>query len=129
MEITPNSILRVSAGLLVAAAAATSTNAAVTTGTAAASTRQVTQAPCPSGAVCIYPNNSQDGIPENYTRYGAHDLKNKYGVHLVINNQTGGAGLRFCYGRGGQQCGPVNGVGAYRPNLTPINSIVLVPPR
>lgn len=117
---------------LAAVLGATALAAAVTTGTAAAAPAghaAVAQVPCPSGAVCVYPNNSQDGNPEKYVRYGPHDLQGKYGVHLVINNQTGGAGLRFCFARGGQQCGPINGVGAYRPDLTRINSIVLVPPR
>jgi hypothetical protein len=42
-----------------------------------------------------------------------------------VNNQTGGAAFRLCYGYNGQRCGDRRGPGSYHENLTPINSIVL----
>ncbi|HEX6469734.1 MAG TPA: hypothetical protein VF069_11615 [Streptosporangiaceae bacterium] len=112
-------------------AAATVALSAVTlsAGTAVAATSGMTAArgDCPSGYVCVYPGNDAGGSPDTYYRYGSYNLSNMFGVHLVVNNQTGGAGLRLCTSYGGQNCGERLGPGSYHPNLTPINSIMLEP--
>ena len=49
---------------------------------------------CPYGAVCIYPQNAgwNNGQPSDFFySYGAHNLSNQYGTHVVFNNQYGGA--------------------------------------
>jgi hypothetical protein len=75
--------------------------------------------------VCLYPGGDDSGDPATYYRYGVYNLSNQFGVHLIVNNQTGGAAFRLCYGYNGQRCGDRRGPGLYHENLTPINSIVL----
>jgi hypothetical protein len=114
---------------LFAVLGATAATAALSTGAAAASTggMAAARAGCPLGYVCVYPGNDASGNPDRYYRYGSYNLRNMFGFHLVVNNQTGNAGLRLCMGYGGRQCGARLGPWAYHPNLTPINSIVLEP--
>jgi uncharacterized membrane protein len=119
--------------LLAALGATAATAVALSTGTAMATTATSAGAMaaakegCPSGYVCIYPGNDDSGSPDKYYRYGSYNLTNMFGNHLVVNNQTGNAGLRLCTSYGGQQCGDRLGPGSYHPNLTPINSIMLEP--
>jgi hypothetical protein len=86
---------------------------------------------CPSGAVCIYPQNAgwNNARPSHiYWRYGYHNLRNQYGVHRIYNNQTGGATMRTCLGYNGTRCEGYLPAGWYiDKNLTPINSITLQP--
>ena len=121
------------AALLVggATATATSANAAVAKPTKAGVTAQAAHG-CPSGALCIYPGiGLNGGHPSNvYYSYGPHNLVNQFGLHTMYHNQTGGAGFKMCYGYNGTGgcSGVARAVGEYEPyNLTPINSIVLVP--
>lgn len=47
---------------------------------------------CPSGYVCIYPQNAgwnNDHPSNTYYNYGCYKLYNQYGTHRVLNNQTG----------------------------------------
>jgi hypothetical protein len=83
------------------------------------------KADCASGNVCLYPGDDGAGNPLTYYRYGAYNLSNQYGYHYIVNNQTGGAAFRLCFGYNGQRCGARLGPGSYLANLTPINSIVL----
>ena len=120
-------------GLFAALGATAATAVALSASTAIAATPGATadmaaaKEGCPSGYVCIYPGNDDSGNPDKYFKYGSYNLRNKFGVHLVVNNQTGNAGLRLCTGYGGQQCGDRMGPGQYHPDLTPINSIMLEP--
>ncbi|MEV5410851.1 hypothetical protein AB0K60_18670 [Thermopolyspora sp. NPDC052614] len=118
--------MRISFGTLAAA-----TLAAVTLSAAPAAAhtgqQQARVVPCPSGYVCIYPDTTQNGQPAKYYRYGSYNLRNVFGNRLIINNQTGGAGLRLCTAYGGQNCGSRLGPGSYVVNLSPINSILLEP--
>ncbi len=87
---------------------------------------------CPSGALCVYPGVGLNGGHPSlvFYAYGPHNLSNQFGYHTMYNNQTGGAGFKMCYGYNGTgSCsGVARSVGEYAPyNLTPINSIVLVP--
>lgn len=88
---------------------------------------------CPSGAVCVYPQNAGwngDRPSLTFYSYGAHNLSNQVGQHYVLNNQTGGATARTCTGYNGTgDCQGYLGAGYYvDKDLTPINSIVLVRP-
>jgi hypothetical protein len=86
---------------------------------------------CPYGAVCIYPQNKglNGGHPEAggvYFSYGAHNLRNQFGNHTIVNNQYGGARYVLCTGYGGSgSCTKSVPPGRAEYNLTPINSIVL----
>lgn len=111
----------VTVGLALSAGTATAATPDRPGGLAATSAR----ATCPSGDVCIYPGDNDGGDPATYYRYGAYNLSNQYGMHLIVNNQTGGAAFRLCYGYNGERCGDRRGPGSYHENLTPINSIVL----
>ncbi|MEP6649827.1 MAG: hypothetical protein ABJA74_07915 [Lapillicoccus sp.] len=88
---------------------------------------------CPYGAVCIYPQNADfTAGPEAggiYYSYGPHNLVNQFGLHHFYNNQYGGAGFKVCAGYNGVNCsGVARATGGYAfYDLTPINSIVLVP--
>ncbi|GAA5051082.1 hypothetical protein HNP84_006531 [Thermocatellispora tengchongensis] len=93
----------------------------------AATAQESARAGCPSGHVCIYPDNTPNGTPDTYYRYGSYNLENVFGTRLIVNNQTGGAGFRLCTSYGGQNCGPRKGPGSYHENLSPINSILLEP--
>jgi hypothetical protein len=103
---------------------------------------------CPSGAVCVYPENAGwngDRPSLEFWSYGAHNLSNQYGNHYVLNNQTdwvppgGGYAAAMATGdtgyngTGTQSWTLINyihsGAGGYSAwgnfNLTPINSIDL----
>ncbi|GAA1850255.1 hypothetical protein [Myceligenerans crystallogenes] len=86
---------------------------------------------CPSGYVCIYSSqyDLDNGIVEHwYSAYGSHQLYDEYGYHYIYNNQTGGAGFTLCQGSFGTDCGGTpRDVGTYYLDLTPYNSIKLVP--
>jgi hypothetical protein len=122
-------------GVLAALGTTAVVAAALTTGTAIASPsasikaqpKAQAAAGCPSGDVCIYPGDGDSGDPDTYYTYGAHNLSNQYGTHLIVNNQTGGATFRLCTGYNGARCGDPKGPGSYHENLTPINSITLEP--
>jgi hypothetical protein len=56
---------------------------------------------CPSGAVCIYPQNAgwNGGHPSLiFFSYGYHNLTNQFGTHRFYNHQTGGASAYGCSG-------------------------------
>lgn len=83
---------------------------------------------CPSGAVCVYPQNQDPAVSPSavYWSYGAHNLSGQYGNHWVLNNQTGGAHAHLCRASGGGDC--VYDIAAQRGvyyDLGPINSITL----
>ncbi|MFD9002367.1 hypothetical protein ACFV0T_15545 [Streptomyces sp. NPDC059582] len=91
---------------------------------------------CPSGAVCVYNGASVDsGIEPGgiYWSYGPHNLSNQFGVHAVINNQTGGAWMRLCAGYNGggsliiAESPNTSYPSSWAQDLTPVNSIVLTP--
>lgn len=54
---------------------------------------------CPSGAVCIYPQNAGwngDRPSIEFWSYGAHNLSSQVGHHYVVNNQiTTGTGPAY----------------------------------
>lgn len=97
---------------------------------------------CPSGAVCVYPQNAGwngDRPSLEFWSYGPHNLSNQYGHHYVLNNQTDDGGFPaiaiLCKGYNGANCtgttyyqysrSSAKGVSWGNPDLTPINSIVL----
>ncbi|MFI1393967.1 hypothetical protein [Streptomyces sp. NPDC020681] len=84
---------------------------------------------CPDGYVCMYPDASwnNDRPSHKWYTYGAHNLSNVYGVHRIVNNQTGGATMQTCTGYNGTGCeGYLPGGGwSIDKNMTPINSIRL----
>jgi hypothetical protein len=112
-----------------ALALVTAAVAAAGTGTAHASDKPVYG--CPGGAVCIYPEGAamETSTPTDiFYSYGAHNLSNQYGYHVVLNNQYGGAGAtaRLCTGYNGVNCVATIQMNYHvNYNLTPINSIVL----
>ncbi|MFE4975966.1 hypothetical protein ACFRAR_28160 [Kitasatospora sp. NPDC056651] len=113
------------------AIAALAMAAAALTTTGAGSASADDWAGCPSGAVCVYPQNQDPAASPSdvYWSYGAHRLSNQYGNHWVLNNQTGGAHARLCRGSGGTDC--VYDIAAQRGvyyDLGPINSITLDQP-
>lgn len=63
---------------------------------------------CPGGGVCIYPTKGGLKVgPERggiFFSYGAHNLTEQLGNHIIVNNQYDGAGFRMCYGYGGRDC-------------------------
>jgi hypothetical protein len=87
---------------------------------------------CPYGAVCVYPQNAgwNGGHPSLFFySYGAHNLSNQYGNHYVFNNQYGGASSTLNKGYNGAS--PYFRINAYNVcncDLTPTNSITLLPP-
>ncbi|MEV6397009.1 hypothetical protein AB0M39_19850 [Streptomyces sp. NPDC051907] len=84
---------------------------------------------CPSGAVCIYPQDAgwnNDKPSHFYYSYGAHNLNNQFGTHRIFNNQTDGATMSTCTGYNGAGCeGKLPAFMYIDKNLTPINSITL----
>jgi hypothetical protein len=86
---------------------------------------------CPSGAVCIYPQDAgwNNGQPsDTYYSYGAHNLSNQFGIHRIFNNQYDGATMRTCTGPDGNGCQGYLDEFTYEDiDLTPINSITLEP--
>jgi hypothetical protein len=111
-----------------AAAALALTTAALTTLSAGSAAADGSWAGCPSGAVCIYPQDQNPAAAPSdvFWSYGAHNLSGQYGNHWVLNNQTGGAHAHLCRGSGGADCvydiAAQNGVWY---DLGPINSITL----
>ncbi|MGP2439607.1 hypothetical protein [Streptomyces sp. JW3] len=84
---------------------------------------------CPSGAVCIRETDGSILSKNIFYSYGAHNLSNVTGYRVIVNSQTGGAGFQVCYEYNGGNCsGVARATGEYAPyNMTPINSVVLVP--
>ncbi|MFJ9909313.1 hypothetical protein ACIRVK_41955 [Streptomyces sp. NPDC101152] len=84
---------------------------------------------CPSGAFCIRETNGTILSKNIFYSYGAHNLSNVTGYRVLVNSQTGGAGFQLCYGYNGTNCSEVDRVtGEFDPyDMTPINSVVLVP--
>lgn len=83
---------------------------------------------CPSGAVCIYPDDSWNGGQPSHAfySYGGHNFWNQYGEHRVFNNQHSGAMAQVCWGQGGTSCPTWIVPGFYRDmNLTSFNSVRL----
>jgi hypothetical protein len=85
---------------------------------------------CPSGAVCIYPQNAgwNGGHPSLiFYSYGYHNLTNQFGTHRFYNHQTGGASAYGCSGFGGtgQMLFGGDAGGWSDQNFTPANSVVL----
>jgi hypothetical protein len=121
---TMNTIRRTAAVAFVAAAL-------VMAGTTSAQAVETWEG-CPAGAVCIYPEGTgfNGGRPSHaFFSYGAHNLKNQFGMHIVSNNQVDGAKARTCTGFNGTgDCQGFMGPQTFvNKDLTPINSIVLVP--
>lgn len=112
---------------LVFAAAVAATTAGADGAQAAGSTVEG----CAYGDVCIYPENAgwNGGHPsQSYTKYGAHNLTDQFGNHLIYNNQSGGATMRTCTGYDGTGCQGYLKANTYMvKDLTPINSITLEP--
>jgi len=113
------------------AAIAFATGALVMVGAASAQAVETWEG-CPAGAVCIYPEGTEfnNGRPSHaFFSYGAHNLENQFGTHHIINNQVDGAKARTCTGFNGTgDCqGFMNPQTVLIKDLTPINSIVLVP--
>ncbi len=111
--------------ITLAAGAVMSVGAATATSASAAGSYEG----CPSGYVCLYPQNAgwNGGHPSAaYYNYGAYNLVNQYGTHRFFNNQTGGAVGHICtgYGGGGTCLGQPAGTWS-DDNFTPINSITL----
>jgi hypothetical protein len=87
---------------------------------------------CNFGYFCIYPQNAGwngDHPSLQFYSYGAHNLTNQLGNHVVFNNQSGTANGYLCLGyagTGGWTFGyPQHSSNTV--NLTPINSIELTP--
>ena len=86
---------------------------------------------CPSGAVCVYPQDAgwNNGHPSDSDySYGAHNLVNQFGTHRIFNNQTGGANS----GTARAPAAPVARgtwppAGTWIKDLALINSITLAP--
>ncbi|PRH81119.1 hypothetical protein C6N75_00525 [Streptomyces solincola] len=111
-----------------AAALATATAALLTLHAPAEARPAADWANCPSGAVCIYPQDQNPAVRPTHVfyRYGAHNLSNQFGNHWVLNNQTGGATANLCTGTNGAGCGnPIAAQTGVYANLTPINSVRL----
>ena len=122
--------LQKSAGALAVAAVALA-GLAATSSPANAST--VRQEGCPSGAVCIYPENAgwNGGHPESngiFYSYGYHNLSGQYGIHYVYNNQTGGASATLNWGYNGASPHDVvrDDTVFTNANLSPVDSITLI---
>ncbi len=97
---------------------------------------------CPSGAVCVYPENAgwNGNSPSiELWSYGPHNLSDQFGHHYVLNNQVDDGGFpaiaMLCKAYNGKDCtGPTyyqygrsskKGVSWGDPDLTPIDSVVL----
>jgi hypothetical protein len=84
---------------------------------------------CPDGAVCIYAAGAEPAHSDPthiFKRYGAHNLRNQFGRHWVLNNQYGGATANLCRGYNGTNCDrPIAAKTGVNANLTPINSVRL----
>jgi hypothetical protein len=88
---------------------------------------------CRVGYACIYRDEDLSGheIPEHtYYYYGVYQLHNETGMHMITNNQYGGAAIKLCTDWNGHNFPTTvnfdNGGGGDF-DLTPINSIVLTP--
>jgi hypothetical protein len=120
-------LMRNVSAITLAAGAVMSVGAATATSASAAGSYEG----CPSGYVCLYPENAgwNGGHPSAlYYYYGAYNLSNQYGTHRFFNNQTGGAVGHICtgYDGGGTCLGQPAGTWS-DDNFTPINSITLTP--
>ncbi|WP_406738114.1 hypothetical protein OG365_17170 [Streptomyces sp. NBC_00853] len=84
---------------------------------------------CPSGAVCIYPQDAgwNNDRPSQVYWEGVYRLYGQEGTHFVVNNQTGGWVDRLCYDSYGSNCDAyVQPPGTtWQLNLSPMNSIKL----
>ncbi|MED7951879.1 MULTISPECIES: hypothetical protein [unclassified Streptomyces] len=110
------------------AMAMTALSLAVGTGIAAAP-GAVAATTCPSGAVCIREFGGDILSKNIFYSYGAHNLDNVTGYHILANSQTGGAGFELCRGYNGTDCSITYRTTGDYPSIdfTPINSILLVP--
>ncbi|MFJ4668630.1 hypothetical protein [Kitasatospora purpeofusca] len=115
-------IMHTFAALALAAAAVT------TMGSSGAQAADGSWDGCPYGAVCIYPQDSDTSRPPTdvFYSYGPHNLRNQYGWHWVLNNQSGGAHAHLCTGYNGGACGyDIAAQAGVYADLGPINSITL----
>ncbi|MFF8771985.1 hypothetical protein [Kitasatospora sp. NPDC015120] len=89
----------------------------------------VAATPCPTGAVCIREFGGDILSKNIFYSYGAHNLDNVTGYHILVNSQTGRAGFQFCRGYDGTDCSiTYRDTGPYPAiDFTPINSLLLVP--
>jgi hypothetical protein len=112
-------VIAVAIGAIFVFGGATTANAAVATSTQG----------CPSGYVCMYPQNAgwNNGVPSvKWYNYGNYNLSGVVGTHLIFNNQTGGAVITFWKGYGGGGgCLATLVPGTASPNMTPVNSVSL----
>ena len=120
-------LMRTASVIAVVAFGAVSVSAA----TAATSASAATYQGCPSGYVCLYPQNAgwNGGVPSHkWYAYGSYNLVNQFGIHRIFNNQTGGAKAWLCNGYGGTNCGVYQPAYTYSDtDFTPINSVKLTP--
>ena len=124
-EVTRNRFRKTVTGVL-ASAALTATALIGMSGAAQADVTSSAHG-CPSGAVCIYPDDSWNGDPTYvFWSYDTHLIYNQYGEHRVFNNQTGLAYAELCTGSDGENCDNLIGPGEHTDiNLTEVNSINL----
>ncbi|MFE6282154.1 hypothetical protein [Streptomyces sp. NPDC057877] len=110
-----------------AALAATATAALLLTSTQA---QAATTHGCPSGAFCVYPQNTgwNNDVPSHIYWSGVYNLSNQVGSHTVFNNQTDGWVVDLCRAYNGVDCPWYMGPGAASTlDITVINSIRLRP--
>jgi hypothetical protein len=111
--------------------AVTGSSAALMLGTTATAAEAATVHGCPSGYVCLYPQNAgwnYDRPSHKWYTYGAHKLSYQYGNHNIYNNQTDDALAWFCTNYAGTTCPSYLSAGTWAvANFTPINSVNLVP--
>ncbi|WP_147917257.1 hypothetical protein [Ruania zhangjianzhongii] len=112
----------------VLASAALTTTALVGVSGAAQADVTASMYGCPSGAVCIYPDDDWNGGDPSHVfwSYGDHRIYNQYGEHRIYNNQTGNAWASLSRTSDGDT--PINYVapGSFTDtNLTPINAVSL----
>ena len=107
---------------------------ATTTLVGATSAGARTDHDCQDGFVCLYRQDVYwDGanartMEGSWYYYGAYNLSNEYGLHLIINNHVGGAGIELCTGWNGTgTCTPLVGPYNIVDDMGPYNSIVLYP--
>lgn len=114
-----------------ALAAVTAATAALALGGGVLPAQAASNHGCPSGWACIYPQDAGwngDRPSLKYYNYGTYQLSNQFGNHYVYNNQTGGAPIWLCTDWNGNTCPWYVAAGSYAVvNLTPINSVKLVP--
>lgn len=122
-----NRIRKKLSGALVSAALTATALCGLSGAAQATSTPAASSHGCPSGAVCIYPDDSWSGDPTYvFWSYDTHRIYNQYGDHRIFNNQTGNAWASLSRSSNGDA--PISYIapGNYTDeNLTPINAVNL----